>query len=105
MEALAMGIPVLAYAYHGPKDFLEQGHGAVLEPKEFEKIDDPIYYYHSDYGNWIRPNRPQIAKGMRMLYERKEDFKANKEKISKGIHEKWSWDNAAKIALKHLEEL
>jgi glycosyltransferase involved in cell wall biosynthesis len=65
-EAMSLGKPVIATAYSGNMDFMNESN-AILVPYELVPVGDDAYPYPED-SRWAQPSIEFTAKSMRELY-------------------------------------
>ena len=103
IESLALGLPVICYDHHGPSEFIKPEYGVLLKPEKMEPINDPVYYYGEDYGEWVSPSLGQLREALKEIYQKRDHFQSMREKISEEVTANWSWDKAAEKAVKVLK--
>ncbi len=102
MEALACGIPSICSNYGAQLDFAY--HAIKVKIKEHKK---PINVYHMPDcpGTWAEPDFDDLVLQIKKVYGKLAYWQRIAMKTAQAFRTKWSWENAAKIAYKELEEL
>jgi 2-polyprenyl-3-methyl-5-hydroxy-6-metoxy-1,4-benzoquinol methylase len=72
-EAACNGTPVVATAYSGPLDYLDQEHHQLV-PYRLTPVCQPYMYYHRRM-NWAEPDAAQAAAKLRWVFENQEAAK------------------------------
>jgi len=106
IEAIACGVPTICSNYGAQLDFAREISSMVkiknhLPPKE-------IYFHDIDKlqdGTWAEPDFEHLQQVMRETYNNHLELKKKAIFASVVTAERFSWENAAAIAFKHLEEL
>jgi len=103
IEAIACGIPSICSGYGAQLDF-HSYPDLQVEIKEHRKPVN-VYGMPDCPGTWSEPNYEDLSLKMMYAFEKRNDliniFRNNAEDFRK----KWSWENAAKIAVNELEIL
>jgi len=105
IEALACGLPTIVTNYSGQTEYLTPELAYLLD-YEFEDITIPFFHSKDNYfGQWARPDMNQFRHYMRYIYENQEEARQKGLNASKRIHEQWTWEHAAKIAVREIEDV
>jgi autotransporter strand-loop-strand O-heptosyltransferase len=106
IEAIACGVPTICSNYGAQLDFAREISSMVnikghKPPKE-------VYFHDIDKlqnGTWAEPDFEHLQSVMRDVYNNHNELKKQAIFSSVITAERFSWENAAAIAFKHLEEL
>jgi autotransporter strand-loop-strand O-heptosyltransferase len=106
IEAIACGVPTICSNYGAQLDFAREISSMVdikehLPPKE-------IYFHDIDSlkdGTWAEPDYEHLQSVMRDVYDNHIELRKNALFSSIITGEKFSWENASAIALRHIGEL
>ncbi|ETR72710.1 MAG: hypothetical protein OMM_07368 [Candidatus Magnetoglobus multicellularis str. Araruama] len=91
--------------YSGQTEYLTSELAYLLD-YEFEDINIPFFHSKDGYfGQWARPDMNQFRYYMRYIYENQDEARQKGLNASKKVHEQWTWEHAAKIAVKEIEHL
>jgi hypothetical protein len=108
LEALACGLPVITTGITGQVDYLKKNgkprpgvHLISAKPARFDG-NDSVYYYGF---NWTDPNKDELKKAMRFVYENWQKEREKAEKGSAEVRRDFSWDKAADRVIRRLEIL
>ena len=105
IEAIACGLPTIVTNYSGQTEYLTSELAYLLD-YEFEDINIPFFHSKDGYfGQWARPDMNQFRYYMRYIYENQDEARQKGLNASKKVHEQWTWEHAAKIAVKEIEHL
>ena len=104
IEAMACGTPSIYSDCSGQLEFAE-GKGIPVKVKG--EIETKNFYPPDQVcqGNWYEPDFKDLEDKMIEVYNNYEYYKKKALKESEEIREKFTWDNAAKIACKLIEEI
>lgn len=96
LESLACGLQNITLNYSGPTEFSSSKNSLLVEPTEFEDIQDGVWFTEKDLGTWAyfgEEQKQQTVDYMRSLYERKMngDDLCNVEGV-KTAHD-FTWEN------------
>jgi len=105
MEALACGTPSIASNWGGHLEFADGIAQLVDVPKELPPKEVFMMDNKHDIGVWGEPDFDHLKKVMRDVYNNYADAKEYTVEKSTYIREKYTWDNAAKTAVRHIREL
>jgi ADP-heptose:LPS heptosyltransferase/glycosyltransferase involved in cell wall biosynthesis/2-polyprenyl-3-methyl-5-hydroxy-6-metoxy-1,4-benzoquinol methylase len=95
-EAACNGTPVVATAYSGPLDYLDQEHHQLV-PYRLTPVCQPYLYYHRRM-KWAEPDATQAASRLRWVFENRE---AARQKASDGaskLRGRYSLEEIGKLA-------
>lgn len=110
-EAGAVGIPVIATKHGGQLDFLNDNNSYLVEFNEYENADKDMainissYYEGQKFPKLDRNFIDRLRKNMREVYENYDEALNKSTILRKDIHEKYTWENCAKIMLNRLYEI
>lgn len=105
IEALACGLPTIVTNYSGQTEYLTKEMAYLLD-YEFEDINIPFFASKDGYyGQWARPDMNQFRYYLRYIYENQEEARQKGLNAAKNVHENWTWEHAAKIAVHEIEHL
>lgn len=109
IEAMACGIPSIYSNWGGQLEFAE-GRGIPVDIISEVPVSSPVdNKYHSwswnAPGNFAEPNFKDLSKKMRNVFENYDFYKGRALKESEEIREIFTWENAAKIGKKYIDEL
>ena len=105
IEALACGLPTIVTNYSGQTEYLTKEMAYLLD-YEFEDINIPFFASKDGYyGQWARPDMDQFRYYLRYIYENQEEARQKGLDAAKCVHENWTWEHAAKIAVREIEYL
>ena len=104
LEAIACGVPTICSDYGAQLDFAKGISHTVdiadhLQPQN-------VYGYEPGTcpGTWAEPDYDHLGHQMEYVYNNHFACKHRAKMGSNEVREKFTWDNAAKIAAKHIEE-
>jgi len=103
IEAIACGIPTICSQYGAQIEF-HNIDGLQVRIKDHKK---PVNVYNMPDcpGTWAEPDYEDLGLVMSLAYTNYDEYKDFALKTRDEFVEKWSWENAAKIAYKELEDL
>jgi tetratricopeptide (TPR) repeat protein/glycosyltransferase involved in cell wall biosynthesis len=105
IEALACGLPTIVTNYSGQTEYLTEEMAYLLD-YEFEDINIPFFLSKDNYyGKWARPDMNQFRYYLRYIYENQDEARQKGLNAAKLVHEQWTWEHAAKIAVNEIEQL
>lgn len=102
LESMACGTPVMSSCYGGQMDFVDEDNGWIIKKGTKTSATDPLYIY--DFTNWFVTDWQEWAKKMRYVFEHQDEVKKKRLRALKDV-KKWTWENAAKKAIRELEKL
>jgi len=109
IEAMACGIPSIYSNWGGQLEFAE-GRGIpvdiISEVPVSDLVDDKYYSWSWNApGNFAEPNFKDLTKKMRNVFQNYDFYKELALKESEEIREIFTWENAANISKKYIDEL
>jgi len=105
IEALACGLPTIVTNYSGQTEYLTKEMAYLLD-YEFEDINIPFFLSKDNYyGQWAKPDMNQFRYYLRYIYENQEEARQKGLNAAKLVHDQWTWEHAAKIAVNEIEQL
>jgi len=105
-EAMACGLPAIMTNWGGQTDFINDRNGYLIDIIGLEKVSMRLAssfcldYYNQEIAI---PSTMHLREIMRDVYENPDDVKKKGIQAGKDMKNKWTWENAAKIAVKRLE--
>jgi len=102
MEAIACGTPAIHSDFSGQLEFAK-GVSWRVNIRGYKPPEQ--MYGGSAPGLWAEPDFKHLSSVMKFIYKKHNICRTKAVLDSIDIRKKYSWDNAAKIALKHIEEL
>jgi glycosyltransferase involved in cell wall biosynthesis len=102
LESLACGLQNITLDYSGPTQFSSSKNSLLVEPTEYEDIQDGVWFTEKDLGTWAyfgQEQKDQTIDYMRNLYERKMngDDLYNYEGVKTG--QEYTWEATAERLL------
>lgn len=104
IEAIACGIPTISSNYGAQLDFAE-GVSHMVNIKEMRPIKEMFMYDSPPPGEFSEPDFDHLSEVMRDVYENYEEYKAQAATDAYKVIEKFTWENAGKIANELLKAL
>ncbi len=105
LEAMACGLPCIVTDCTGHRTFANESNSYLISVAGSCPAYDPIFYDENlDWGEWCEPDTHHLQSLMRHVFENREEAK-EKGRAARRDAVRWSWDNAGRIALKHLREM
>lgn len=103
LNALAAGVPVIATEATGNLDFCNKKNTLFVDVEK-EVWSDWMPPYEK--AKWVEPSLESLKQQMRKAYNDREALsKRGREKVSKKIHDEWSWDKTADIIDERIKKL
>ncbi|ETR72809.1 MAG: hypothetical protein OMM_01428 [Candidatus Magnetoglobus multicellularis str. Araruama] len=105
IEAMACGLPTIVTNYSGQTEYLTEEMAYLLD-YTLEDIQIPFFEAKDgNFGQWARPDMNQFRYYLRYIYENQDEARHKGLFASQRVHENWTWEHAAKIAVKEIEDL
>jgi len=105
IEAIACGTVSICSNYGAQLDFADN----IANKVNIKDFIEPTDFFLNDTGKipgiWAEPDFDHLEYVMRDVYENYSNLKSKAIEGSKQVRKKFTWENAANIAYKHLEEL
>jgi autotransporter strand-loop-strand O-heptosyltransferase len=103
IQALACGTVSICSDYGAQLEFAE-GIAHKVKIKGLEPVRN-MFMQDAAVGDWALPDFEDLKKVMRDCYNNYEEYKKESLKKSELVRKKFTWDNAAKLAISALEKL
>lgn len=104
IEAIACGIPTICSNFSGQLEFAE-GISHLVKINGYDEPKRVFGYKDGEVpGMWAEPDFDHLKKQMRFIYENYAECRKKAIIGSVETRKKFSWENAAKLAMHHLEE-
>jgi len=101
LEAMSMGVPVIATKYGGHRDFVSEENSFLIEA---DFVPTTHWYGHDFDGRlkWHDPDIKHLRETMRYVFENRLSEDVVKKRVN-GLStaDKFSWDNSAKMFIDH----
>ncbi len=104
IEAIACGIPTICTNYGAQLDFAD-GISHLVNIRGMEPIGEMFMCTSPPPGEFCSPDFDHLGVVMRDVYENYDQYKVDAEAKAPGVIEKFTWENAAKIAYENLKNL
>ena len=101
LEAMSSGLPCIANMKTGPTEYLTESNSLCIQEAKPIMANDGVYF-HGNQGNWYVPKISSVYKQMLYAVSGSQEL----EDVAAAAREtalKFSWDNAARQAVKALE--
>jgi len=107
MDALSMGMDVIATNYSAPTEYLTDKNSLLIEPTGLEIADDGVWF-KSGIGSWMSfgaPQKEQLISHMRTIHQKKKNnlLGVNMNGVMTG--KRFSWGNTVSRITESLKEL
>ena len=102
-DAACRGKPVVATAYSGPLDFLDDEHHALVSYREVP-VQQAYAYYHPGM-RWAEPDINQAGNLMRRVYEQRDQVRTRAQEYAATLTSVYSLEAVGHAALNHLMTL
>ena len=104
IEALACGLPTIVTNYSGQTEYLTEEMAYLLD-YDYEDIKIPFFISKDGYyGQWARPDMKQFRYYLRYIYENQDEARQKGLHAAKLVHDNWTWEHAARIAVREIEQ-
>lgn len=106
IEAMACGLPAIITDWSGHTEYVNEKNAILLKNYKLVQAKHPeqIYSVYLEQGRWAEPDMEEVKEKMRWAFEHREKIKKIGEKAASDM-KNWTWDEAAKKAVKCLEGL
>lgn len=104
LEALALGIPVIATNWGGHLDFLCDKN-SYLVAAEHAKAVPNSYDVEGQPLMWAEPDPCALRSALRHVYLHHDEARARAKVGQSQVLNQWTWERAAQTALQHLSDL
>jgi glycosyltransferase involved in cell wall biosynthesis len=106
LEAMACGLPCIVTDHGGHRTFADGTNGYLIAVERMVPVRDPLFFEpRVDWGEWAQPDLDHLAHLMRHVYEHRDEAREKGRTGRRQAVERWSWANAAGIAMGHLRAL
>lgn len=105
MESLACGTPSICSNWGGHLEFADGIAYKVTVPKELPPKEVYLLGDDHDLGVWGEPDFDHLQDVMKDVYQNYYDAKTTTLQLSEELRKLYTWQNAAKIGLKYIDEL
>lgn len=104
LEAMACGLPTIGTNWSGNTEFMNKNNSYLIDVEEMVDARDPVFGHYLEQGKWAMPSFKHLMSLMRYVFENQEEARKKGQKAAMEVAEKWSWEQAAKKAIKELEK-
>jgi glycosyltransferase involved in cell wall biosynthesis len=105
MEAMAVGLPVIATRWSAPLEFLNDNNALLLETDGLEVVDDrmdvPVYRGQ----RWAAPSVEHLVELLRAVTQDRASARRLGERARCDIVRSWQWSRVAQLAANELERI
>lgn len=106
LEAMSCGMPTIVPLITGITEYATKDSIIELNCTGTCEVEDPIFYEFTEGSEWFEPCIDSLKMRMRAVFNERDGPTVRKRiEEARKVAEKWTWDNAAKEAIKCLEEL
>jgi 2-polyprenyl-3-methyl-5-hydroxy-6-metoxy-1,4-benzoquinol methylase len=99
-EAACNGTPVIATAYSGPLDYLDQEHHQLV-PYQLTPVRQPYMYYHPRM-KWAEPDATNATARLRWVFENREVAKQKAAEAAANLRNRFSMEEIGNLAKSRL---
>ena len=105
LEALASGIPAIATNYSAQQEFLTDDNGYLVDVARMVSVDDWFFYGFDEFlGVWAQPDLDHLRMLMRRAFDDPNERRAKGQQGRRDAVERWTWQDAARVAHRRLLE-
>lgn len=105
LEAMACGLPCIVTDYGGHRTFADRDNSYLIDVAEMDWVYDEVDFpTRFAFGKWARPDLDHLARLLRHVVTNPEEAR-EKGRLARRDALYWSWDHAARVALRHVREL
>lgn len=104
IEAMACGLPVIVPRITAISDYTTPENVYELRTTGLVDVEDPVFFQYTAGAKWYQPDFTHLRELMRHIFTQREEARARGERAAQDV-KAWSWTNAAKTAIRCLEEL
>jgi glycosyltransferase involved in cell wall biosynthesis len=101
MEAMAMGLPVIATNWSGPTEFLDNDHGYLLPIRGLVDANLEAFPNHK----WADPDPKELERLLKHVVNHPAEAKQKGKRARQVVVDRWSNMAVAKVVARHLERL
>jgi glycosyltransferase involved in cell wall biosynthesis len=106
LEAMACGLPCIVTDYSGVQEYANAANAFLIPVQAMEPVADAEFYDPSfDWGSWALPDDAALRRLMRYVVENPGEARRRGEVARSDATTRWTWDNAARLAMRHIAEL
>ena len=95
-EAMATGIPAIATNWSGPREFMSEDDGYLLDYTMTRASVFTDTIYKEECGDWAEPSKEHLKQIMRHCYEHQDEVKAKGIKAAERIKREFLWEHKIK---------
>jgi glycosyltransferase involved in cell wall biosynthesis len=99
-EAACNGTPVVATAYSGPLDYLDQEHHQLV-PYRLTPVCQPYFYYHRRM-KWAEPDASEATARLRWVFENREAAKQKSAEAAANLRCRYSMEEVGSLVKSRL---
>jgi len=106
IEAMACGLPAIVTNWSGHTEYVNDKNAILLNDFKLVQANHPeqIFKQYLEQGKWAEPSIKELREKMRYAFENRDEIKKIGERAAKDV-KNWTWDEAAKKAVKILKEV
>lgn len=106
IEAMACGLPSIVTNHSAHTDYANEKNAYLLNDFKMIPAIHPrqLAQAYLQFGKWAEPSVKELREKMRYVFDNQDEAKKVGQKAAKDM-KKWTWNEAAKKAIKHLEKV